>query len=175
MRIAHLGSIALKYIVKQDDSRSPLWMTAAESNELKKLYLAIVKALHPDLRPNLSDDRMQLFYNAVEAYKNGDLNGLRIIEALVSGPAVSANKHGCEAQFSYDGKEYSITQEQSGRIAVCEANQEETARCYDTPCEALKHPVGSKRLGDILQDMEMTKRTVYYPGPVLSQRLIKQC
>lgn len=67
-------------------------LTDEESRELKKLYRAIVKALHPDLHPDASDAKIQLFRNAVEAYERGDLNGLRIIDAMVSEPAVPTEK-----------------------------------------------------------------------------------
>jgi hypothetical protein len=63
-------------------------LTAEEGQELKKLYLAIVKALHPDLHPDLGYDKIQLFHSAVEAYKGGDLNALRIIDAMVSEPVL---------------------------------------------------------------------------------------
>jgi hypothetical protein len=64
-------------------------MTDEETNELKKLYRAIVKALHPDLNPDLGNAKLQLFHRAVEAYESGDLNGLRIIGAMVSEPVLS--------------------------------------------------------------------------------------
>lgn len=54
-----------------------------DSAELKKLYQLIVKALHPDLNPDVSEAQLQLFYNAVDAYKNGNLNALRIIGEMV--------------------------------------------------------------------------------------------
>lgn len=59
-------------VLKEDDQK-----------ELKKLYRKIVKALHPDVNKNLSDAKKSLFLNAVEAYKNGDLNQLRIISELI--------------------------------------------------------------------------------------------
>ena len=68
-------------------------LTEAESRELKKLYRAIVKALHPDLHPNLSDEKLVLFHNAVEAYKYGDLEGLRIIGAMVTAPDIPDDRH----------------------------------------------------------------------------------
>jgi Mg2+ and Co2+ transporter CorA len=67
-------------------------LTEKESRELKKLYHAIVKALHPDLHPDLSDAKIQLFHNAVEAYQNSDLNRLRIIDTMVSEPVVPTKK-----------------------------------------------------------------------------------
>lgn len=54
-----------------------------DSKKLKKLYRKIVKALHPDINPDVSEAQVQLFDNAVQAYKNGDLNTLRIIGEMV--------------------------------------------------------------------------------------------
>lgn len=54
-----------------------------ESKELKMLYRKIVKALHPDINPDASEAQANLFDNAVQAYKNGDLETLRIIGEMV--------------------------------------------------------------------------------------------
>ena len=54
-----------------------------DNKELKKLYRKIVKALHPDINPDVSEAQVQLFGNAVSAYKNGDLGTLRIIGEMV--------------------------------------------------------------------------------------------
>lgn len=54
-----------------------------ESKELKRLYRKIVKALHPDINPDVSEAQVQLFDNAVSAYKSGDLGTLRIIGEMV--------------------------------------------------------------------------------------------
>lgn len=54
-----------------------------ESKELKKLYRKVVKALHPDINPEVTQAQINLFDNAVQAYKNGDLNSLRIIGEMV--------------------------------------------------------------------------------------------
>lgn len=53
-----------------------------EQMELKKLYKAIVKRLHPDLNPSITEGEKELFYNATESYKLGDLITLRIIYDL---------------------------------------------------------------------------------------------
>lgn len=59
-------------------------LSVEESKELKKLYRGIVKALHPDLNPDISEEKIKLFLNAVEAYKNSDLTGLRIISEMIT-------------------------------------------------------------------------------------------
>lgn len=58
-------------------------LTDEENKELKKLYRKIVKALHPDINPDVSETQVNLFDNAVQAYKNGDLGTLRIIGEMV--------------------------------------------------------------------------------------------
>lgn len=64
-------------------------LTDSESRELKKLYIGIVKALHPDLNPDISPEKIKLFLNAVEAYKNCDLTELRIISEMVVDKKIS--------------------------------------------------------------------------------------
>ena len=54
-------------------------LSKEDARELKKLYRKIVKALHPDLRPDLSDEEYRMFQNAVEAYERGDLETIRVI------------------------------------------------------------------------------------------------
>ena len=58
-------------------------LTDEENRELKKIYRKLVKELHPDLNPDISAEKVQLFNNAVKAYKNGDLNELKIINEMV--------------------------------------------------------------------------------------------
>ena len=60
-------------------------LSQEEYVELKKKYHRIVKALHPDLHPDVGQEKIKLFYKAVEAYENGDLNTLRLIDEMVSG------------------------------------------------------------------------------------------
>lgn len=59
-------------------------LSEEETKELKKLYRSAMKSLHPDLNPDISKEKLALFHNAVEAYENGDLETLRIIETMVS-------------------------------------------------------------------------------------------
>jgi Mg2+ and Co2+ transporter CorA len=67
-------------------------LTEEENRELKKLYRTIVNALHPDIHPDWSEAKMQLFQNAVTAYENGDLNELRMIGAMVAEPVITDGK-----------------------------------------------------------------------------------
>lgn len=54
-----------------------------ESTQLKKLYKNIVKRLHPDLNPSISDGEIELFYQATDSYKQGDILTLQIIDKIV--------------------------------------------------------------------------------------------
>lgn len=59
-------------------------LSGDETAELKKLYRAIVKAIHPDLHPDFTSETLRLFENAVSAYAAGDLPALRVIAELVA-------------------------------------------------------------------------------------------
>lgn len=74
-------------------------LSAAETREIKKLYRAIIKSLHPDLNPDLSDAELKLFHNAVAAYENGDLDSLRAIEAMISNPVLPEDESQAIAQL----------------------------------------------------------------------------
>lgn len=58
-------------------------LSREETKELKKLYRAIVKKLHPDLNPDQSQEELELFVNTVSAYENGDLETLRAIDIMM--------------------------------------------------------------------------------------------
>lgn len=59
------------------------FLSDEDTRELKQLYHKIVKALHPDLNPNLTPAQQGLFYRAVSAYENGDLDSMRIIAEML--------------------------------------------------------------------------------------------
>lgn len=59
-------------------------MENTEVAELKKMYREIVKKLHPDLHPDLPEDKLRLFFQAVQAYTYGDVEGLRLIWSLLA-------------------------------------------------------------------------------------------
>jgi len=58
-------------------------LSEEDKSEFKRMYREIVKALHPDLHPNIGEHQLELFHHAVSAYKSGDINGLRSIHVMV--------------------------------------------------------------------------------------------
>jgi hypothetical protein len=66
----------------------------AEDRELKKLYYALVKRLHPDVNPGLTDDQQRLWRRAQDAYAASDLHKLRALVLLAekSGAVAPASK-----------------------------------------------------------------------------------
>lgn len=72
--------------------------------EMKKLYRGIVKTLHPDMHPDLSDAKLQMFRNAVDSYERGDLNELRLISAMVSDSVFPNDESGGFAFFVKEEK-----------------------------------------------------------------------
>lgn len=63
-------------------------LSSEDTQEIKRLYRLIVKALHPDLHPELGQDKLRLFRSAIEAYKNGDLTAIRAIYEMTADSAV---------------------------------------------------------------------------------------
>ncbi len=53
------------------------------SQKLKELYRRIVKKLHPDINPNITEREKELFFETQKAYKNGDLEKLEEIYAEI--------------------------------------------------------------------------------------------
>lgn len=64
------------------------FLSSEETKEMKTLYRTVVKALHPDIHPDVTEAQIRLFQNAVDAYENGDLNTLRIIKEMAAKTAL---------------------------------------------------------------------------------------
>ena len=54
-----------------------------DDHELKKLYYGLVKKLHPDLNPELTEDQKRLWMRVQEAYELSDIEELRALTVLV--------------------------------------------------------------------------------------------
>lgn len=81
---AHLDEQLHKMNRAMERSRGE-WLSEDELQEARKLYHDIVKALHPDLHPELGPEKLELFHNAVSAYERGDIKSLRLISVMVRG------------------------------------------------------------------------------------------
>lgn len=68
--------------IRRNSSQAPA-MGPEEEKELKQLYRQLVKRLHPDLNLNLTENELRLFYQTIDAYKNDDMNMLKLIASLV--------------------------------------------------------------------------------------------
>lgn len=53
--------------------------------EIKRIYYKVIKNLHPDLNPDLTQNEMELFFRAVAAYNAGDIETMRLIEKALAG------------------------------------------------------------------------------------------
>ena len=71
---------------------------------------------------------------------------------------VDCVKRGCEIEFVYNNKNYSITHHNNKVIAIEVINKDSEME-FDNPADVLKFPLGDKKLGDILQDMKIIFRT----------------
>lgn len=69
-------------------------LTDEEDELLKKLYRQIVKKLHPDLNPKITEEELTLFHNAVIAYENGDLTIIKSIAMMVEEITPGGNDFG---------------------------------------------------------------------------------
>ncbi len=69
----------LKHLLSPEDSR-----------ELKKLYYALVKKLHPDVNPNLTPEQQRLWPRVQEAYEAADIQELRALTLLAEKNAAVA-------------------------------------------------------------------------------------
>ena len=62
-------------------------LSEEDTAKLKKAYREIMKSLHPDLRPSVTEEEKKLFYHATECYKNGDLATMEMILSIIGGKA----------------------------------------------------------------------------------------
>lgn len=76
-----------------------------DTKELKSLYRKIVKSLHPDINPGVTDEEKELLQHAVEAYKNGNLPMLRMIWSMVKDEVLPSNKDDAMSQLLKDKKQ----------------------------------------------------------------------
>lgn len=59
-------------------------LSPEDDHKLKKLYYGLVKKLHPDLNPDLTEHQRRLWLRVQSAYESGDLDELRALTLLVT-------------------------------------------------------------------------------------------
>ena len=65
-------------------------LTAEQDAELKKLYHALVKKLHPDVNPDLMEDQKRFWAQVLVAYEAGNLEELKALTLLTDHGAKAA-------------------------------------------------------------------------------------
>jgi hypothetical protein len=102
-------------LLEKDATMVPL--SPKDTRELKKLHKLVIKRLHPDLHPNLSEDAQRFFVVAQKAYEDGDLQTLRVVETAtrdyetVKGEAVLSPEEQ-ELEFTMAEAQLAIAKEQ---------------------------------------------------------------
>jgi hypothetical protein len=69
--------------IKAAQNRFKSLLSSEESEESAKIYKKIVKMLHPDVNLEMYEKNRDLWERAAMAYKNGDLEGLRVLLILL--------------------------------------------------------------------------------------------
>ena len=71
----------LENIIKHKDNYFQL--DEEDEKELKRIYKILIKKLHPDLNIHQEDFKKELFIKVTNAYKNGDLEELKALYAML--------------------------------------------------------------------------------------------
>lgn len=71
---------------------------------------------------------------------------------------VDCLNRGCEVEFLYNDKKYSITHAEEG-ISIIEFYNEESEKTYSTAEQALEYEIEGKMLKDIIHEMKITDRS----------------
>ena len=82
-------------------------------------------------------------------YDNGFYDDRDLIDSL---------NRGCEIEFLYEGKKYSITHTGNG-ISIIEFYNEDSEKTYATAELLLKHNFNGKALKDIISEMKIIDRS----------------
>lgn len=86
----------------------------------------------------------------MQEYDNNFFDAQDLIEAL---------KRGCEVEFLYKGKKYSITHLEDGEIIIGEFYNPDSERTYADASQALEYEIGDKKLKDIITEMKVIDRS----------------
>lgn len=85
----------------------------------------------------------------MSTYDNNFFDARDLVECL---------SRGCEVEFLYNGKKYSITHTDEG-VSIIEFNNENSERTYSNGLLALEYEIDNKKLKDIISDMKVIDRS----------------
>lgn len=86
----------------------------------------------------------------MQEYDNNFLDEQDLTEAL---------KRGCEVEFLYKGKKYSITHLEDGKIIIGEFYNPDSEIIYTDAAQALEYIIGEKTIKDIIAEMKVIDRS----------------
>lgn len=68
-------------------------------------------------------------------------------------------KRGCEVEFEYLTKTYSITHIENSQLVICEFYNEESEMIYETPEDLFDYIIEDKILKNIVSDLKIISRS----------------
>ena len=74
--------------IKVAESRLQHLLSDEDDHEVKRLYYGLVKKLHPDLNPELTEDQKRLWLRVQDAYEMSDIEELRALAVLANQTAL---------------------------------------------------------------------------------------
>lgn len=86
----------------------------------------------------------------MQEYDNNFYDEQDLIEAL---------KRGCEVEFIYNEKKYSIIHLSNGEIIIGEFYNLDSESIYDDVMQVLEYKIGDKKLKDIITKMKVIERS----------------
>lgn len=72
---------------------------------------------------------------------------------------IGALKRGCEVEFLYKEKKYSITHLEDEKIIIGEFYNSDSEKIYADTSQVLEYEIGDKKLKDIISDMKVIDRS----------------
>lgn len=129
-------------------------LSPTATRELKTLHKKLIKRLHPDLQPNLSEEAQRFFLLAQSAYENGDLAMLRAIDTATE----DYENAKAPSEQTEDNLEIEIAMTEAQlNIAVEKLNALKSSRPYILS-DLLDDPVKlAKRKKELEDDIERQK------------------